>query len=123
MQLERVGYELLGLKALFRRFWPDLPRCIATANQARVNTVSGAVRMSASPTQGRYILFSDFSSRVVVRAPLLLSYAAKNVVRALLCLFQLMHSAVLLPFITGFLRKTVHQRSQHPEGDLPAQVD
>lgn len=33
LQRERVGYELLAVKAIFRKHWPDLKRCIAVANQ------------------------------------------------------------------------------------------
>ncbi|CAM9455538.1 unnamed protein product [Ascophyllum nodosum] len=33
LQNESVGYEILAVKALFRKFWPDLSRCIAVSQQ------------------------------------------------------------------------------------------
>lgn len=35
LRLENVGYELLGIKAIFRKHWPDLKLCIATATKVR----------------------------------------------------------------------------------------
>ena len=33
--MESVGYELLAIKAIFRKNWPDLGRCIEAARQVR----------------------------------------------------------------------------------------
>lgn len=33
LQRERVGYELLAVKAIFGMYWPDLQRCIEVAKK------------------------------------------------------------------------------------------